>query len=192
MHELYYTDGVARPMNNPEKLLESMRPGRVYRRAELSRVTTAVDRDLAILVSRGAARRLAGGLYCRAGAPPEDRELARAFLKTEDFVVAGGDPRVVLNRKRSGEFVLGGRRFKFRLVRAYPEAAGGESLVRDRGPIRLVAREDERADLAYWLQRPQAERVAAVELLREQYYAMAGYKCLPRLERSIRLRGLHE
>jgi len=67
--------------------------------------------------------------------------------------------------------------------------AGGASVVRERGPLRLVPMEDTGADLAHWLGKTPAERVAAVEFLREQYYALLDYKNLPRLARSIRLRS---
>lgn len=65
---------------------------------------------------------------------------------------------------------------------------GGASVARDRAPVRMVDREEEGADLAYWLGRPPGERVAAVELLREQYYAMSGYRSLPRLARELQLK----
>jgi len=78
-------------MKNAEKLKEAMETGRVYRRQDLQGLSTAVDRNLKTLVESGEVRRLAGGLYCRprqtsfGPAPPEDRELVRAFLKTDDF-----------------------------------------------------------------------------------------------------------
>ena len=80
-------------MKNAEKLRDFMQPGRVYRRQDLEGCSTAVDRDLHTLVVSGAVVKLAGGLYHRpgknafGGAPPEERELVRAFLKTEDFLL---------------------------------------------------------------------------------------------------------
>src|SRR5438477_621983 len=44
---------------------------------------------------------------------------------------------------------------------------------RERMPVRVVGKEDDRADLRYWLGRSPAERVDAVEVLREQYYALS-------------------
>ncbi|MFH1724990.1 MAG: type IV toxin-antitoxin system AbiEi family antitoxin domain-containing protein [Elusimicrobiota bacterium] len=68
-------------------------------------------------------------------------------------------------------------------------AFGGASIVRDAMPVRLVPKGDETADLKYWLGKSPEERVSAVEFLREQYYAMAGYKSHPRLAHTIQLRS---
>lgn len=139
------------PMNNAEKLKEAMDPGRVYRRQDLAGFTTAVDRDLKTLVAGGKVRRLATGLYCRPGRsrfgdmPPDDRELVRAFLKTEDFLLTSYDhfnalglgltqvynTYVVYNHRRAGDFHLGRKHFKFRLVPAYPAALSKEYLLVD-------------------------------------------------------------
>ena len=54
-------------------------------------------------------------------------------------------------------------------------------------PLRVVAKEDARADLHYWLKKTPAERVDAVEFLREQYYALSGHKTIPRLARVVRV-----
>lgn len=138
-------------MANAEKLLERMRLGRVYRRQELEGFTSAVDRDLKTLVERGAARKLSGGLYYRPEknalgyAPPGNRELVRAFLKTDDFLLTSfnhftdlglGLTQVygnylVYNHRRTGEFRLGGKRFRFRCVPAYPDALSKEYLLVD-------------------------------------------------------------
>lgn len=270
-------------MKNVDKLKCFMRPGRVYRRQNLASISTAIDRDLKSLIDSGQARKLAGGLYCRAGAntfgaaTPDEREIVRAFLKSNDFLLVshkdfnqlGLGParlfgnRVVYNRKRSGYFQLGGQRFRFRIVRAYPRSpskeyllvdllnhagefpgdagrvieslesrphaldreklaaclarygglrarnllrgilekqaetpatagSGGVCVVRDRMPLRVVDREDPRGDLDFWLGKSAAERVAAVEFLREQYYALSGYRSLPRLAHAIRLGDTQE
>lgn len=162
-----------------------MQPGRVYRRQDLGGVSTAIDRDLGELVRSGQVRKLTWGLYCLAGPrAPDDKEVVRAFLKTDDFLLC---PDAVYNRKRSGEFRLGGRRFRFRVVRTYPKGPGGASIVRDSGAVRIVPRTEEPSDFEYWQAKPPAERVAAVEFLREQHYALAGYKSLPRLAHTIQL-----
>ncbi|MCX5790327.1 MAG: hypothetical protein NTX64_17740 [Elusimicrobia bacterium] len=258
-----------------------MHLGRVYRRRDLEKVTTAVDRDLKTLVASGAVRSLGRGLYYRprknpfGDTPPEERELVRAFLKTDDFLITSynyftdlglGLTQVynhclVYNHKRGGDFQLGGRRFQFRVVRAFPRALskeyllvdllnhvkklpddtyrvvknlettlrefdrsklltcldrygnfeakrilgellgqdpsepnlsagpGGASVARDRMAVRVVAREDPRQDLEFWLAKSPAERIAAVEFLRDQYYALSGCKSLPRLAHSIQLRS---
>ncbi|MBI5246687.1 MAG: hypothetical protein HY923_05860 [Elusimicrobia bacterium] len=58
---------------------------------------------------------------------------------------------------------------------------------RSRTPVRIVAKEDGRDDLRYWLGRSPAERIDAVEILREQFYALSGYKALPRLAHALRV-----
>lgn len=268
-------------MKNIEKLKNFMRMGRVYRRQQLEGVSTAVDRDLKTLVESGEVRKLACGLYCRpkknalGAASPDDRELVRAFLKTNDFLLTSYgystqlglgltqalNHCLVYNHRRGGDFRMGGRRFRFRVVRAYPKAlskeyllvdllnrvgkspdetrrvlenlkshlnefdrigllscldrygsrdakkvlremlerrpeetgppvvSGGALVARDGTALRIVAREDERADLEFWLGKSPAERIAAVEFLREQYYAMSGCKSLPRLPHAVQLRG---
>lgn len=138
-------------MTTAQKLLDRMEQGRVYRRGELAEFTGAVDRDLKKLVEAGEVRRLAGGLYCRpkrnalGAEPPENQELVRAFLKTDDFLLTSynnftdlgfGLTQVygnylVYNHRRSGDFRLGGKRFKFLVVPAYPEALSKEYLLVD-------------------------------------------------------------
>jgi len=138
-------------MKNAEKLKASMQPGRVYRRQDLEGCSTAVDRDLNNLVENGEVRKLAGGLYyCpRKNAfgftPPEERELVRAFLKTDDFLLTSYNyfnqlglgltqvysAALVYNHKRAGEYSLGGKKFKFRLVPAYPAKLSREFLLVD-------------------------------------------------------------
>ena len=128
-----------------------MNPGQVYRRQDLQALSTAVDRDLKTLVKSGEVRKLSGGLYYRprksffGAAPPDDRDIVRAFLKTDDFLLTSynhfnqlglgltqvHNSCVVYNHKRTGEFFLGGKRFKFRLVPAYPRKLSKEFLLVD-------------------------------------------------------------
>lgn len=138
-------------MKNAERLRNGMRPGNVYRRQDLEGLSTAVDRDLKLLVESGEVRKLAGGLYYRpqtnafGAAPPEDHELVRAFLKTDDFLLTSynhfnqlglGLTQVhknylVYNHKRVGTFQLGGKPFTFRVVPDYPTELSKEFLLVD-------------------------------------------------------------
>jgi hypothetical protein len=138
-------------MKNADKLRKSMRPGRVYRRQDLEGFSTAVDRDLMSLVANSDVKKLAGGLYYRprknrfGNTPPDDRDLVRAFLKTADFLLTSWNhynqlglgltqvynTHLVYNHKRSGDFLLGGKHFKFRVVPAYPEKLSKEYLLVD-------------------------------------------------------------
>ena len=128
-----------------------MRPGRVYRRQDLAVYSTAVDRDLNTLVENGEVLKLAGGLYYSPHknafglTPPEERDVVQAFLKTDDFLLTSYNyfnqfglgltqvysATLVYNHKRTGEYLLGGKRFKFRLVPAYPAKLSREFLLVD-------------------------------------------------------------
>ena len=128
-----------------------MKMGRVYRRQDLLGQTTALDRDLKSLVSKGLVKKLSGGLYYRPrkspyGTPPPPNEaLVKAFLKTDDFLLTSYDyftqlglgltqvynHHLVYNHKRSGYFLLGGKRFKFRVVPAFPTSLTKEYLLVD-------------------------------------------------------------
>jgi len=78
-------------------------------------------------------------------APPDDKDLVRAFLKTDDFLLTSYNNfnqlglgltqvyrnYVVYNHKRAGSYTLGGKRFDFRLVPAYPHRLSREFLLVD-------------------------------------------------------------
>ncbi len=138
-------------MKNATKLKEAMEPGRVYRRQDLEGLSTAVDRDLKTLAASGEVRKLSAGLYCRpklsrwGALPPDDRELVKAFLKTDDFLLTSYNgftdlglgltqvynTYLVYNHKRAGTFNIGNKEFIFRLVPAYPHEASKEYLLVD-------------------------------------------------------------
>jgi hypothetical protein len=140
-----------RYVRSAEKLGKVMEPGRVYRRQDLAGFTTAVDRDLQTLVRDGQVRKAHGGLYFRPHrnafgfAPPRDEDLVRAFLKSEDFLVTSYNhfnalglgltqlygETLVYNHKRFGMYVLGGKRFRFLRVPAFPRELSREYLVVD-------------------------------------------------------------
>jgi len=176
--------------------------GRVYRRRELASVTAAVDRDLKTLLDAGALRKVGPGMYClpdssgKPSAPLE--EIVRVFVKTDDYLLVPprrrADPFIVYNRRRAGELTLGERRVRFKRSRTVQrrDARGGASLLRDPAAARVLSKEGPRDDLDWWLSRSADDRVAAVELLREQYYATSCFRSLPRLARDVRLRDPRE
>jgi hypothetical protein len=138
-------------MTKLQEFKQHLRPGRVYRREELARWSTAMDRQLKQLVGEGALTKLAGGLYlCPRDtvfgkAPAEDNELVASFLKDHRFLLASPnaynslglgttqlyDQTVVYNHKRHGRFLLGGRTFDFRVKPAFPKKLTGEFLLVD-------------------------------------------------------------
>ena len=53
--------------------------------------------------------------------------------------------------------------------------------------IRISDKEDEEATRLFWLDKSPEERLDAVELLREQYYIIRGYKTVPRVVKELRM-----
>ena len=68
-------------------LADELRPGAVYRREDLARLSTAVDRHLRELVASGLLRKLAQGLYhvpkhsSFGPLPPADEQVVAGFLR---------------------------------------------------------------------------------------------------------------
>lgn len=120
-------------MKQLEKLKTKLKPGEVYRRADLVKWTSAVDRHLQQLVMEGVLEKLSGGLYyvpeksVFGKVTADEQELLQTFLKDDRFVVTSpGDynalgmgttqlynERRVYNQKRHGTFKLGNRSFHF-------------------------------------------------------------------------------
>jgi hypothetical protein len=110
-----------------------LKPGEVYRRADLQRWSTSVDRHLQELLTEGVLEKLSGGLYyvprqtVFGKVPAEDAELLQTFLKDNRFLITSPNDynslgvgttqlyniRRVYNYKRHGEFKLGNRVFHF-------------------------------------------------------------------------------
>jgi hypothetical protein len=127
-----------------------LEPGRAYRTRDLRRWSSNPTRLARRLVDEGKLREAAHGLYYApvptkfGPAPAADEELLRAFLGDEPFLVTG-PPRwnalglgstamfamtLVYNTRRTGEVVLGGRRFLLRRV-YFPEDPSPEWFVID-------------------------------------------------------------
>jgi hypothetical protein len=132
-------------------LAGELRPGRVYRREDLARLSTAVDRHLRELVSAGKLKKLAQGLYHApkqssfGPLPPSDEEVVESFLRDKDFLMfspstynAVGlgttqlyNSTLVYNHKRHGVFRLGNREFDFRVKPRFPKKLTPEFLYVD-------------------------------------------------------------
>ena len=54
-------------------------------------------------------------------------------------------------------------------------------------PIRVLVQENEEENRLFWRTKSSEDRISAVELLREQYYAIQGYKTVPSIVREIRI-----
>lgn len=132
-------------------LAGQLKPGRVYRREDLARLSTAVDRHLRQLVTSGRLRKLAQGLYHSPKQsafgllPPADDLVVESFLRDKDFLVFSPSTyntvglgttqlynrTLVYNHKRHGVFTLGNRRFDFRIKPRFPKKPTPEFLFVD-------------------------------------------------------------
>jgi hypothetical protein len=138
-------------MTKLDELKTHLKPGQAYRRADLARWSTSVDRHIKQLVESGVLKKLSGGLYAYpketafGPAPAADSEVVSAFLKDGRFLLASAnaynrlgvgtaqlyDKTVVYNHKRHGEFKLGGRKFAFRVKPHFPKLLTPEFLLVD-------------------------------------------------------------
>jgi hypothetical protein len=132
-------------------LKKKLRPGEVYRRADLQEWSTSVDRHLQELLRDGTLEKLAGGLYyvpvqsTFGKVPAEEHALVEAFLKDKDFLLTSPsdynalgvgttqlyNTRRVYNYKRHGEFKLGNRSFQFVRKSHVPNKLTSEFLLVD-------------------------------------------------------------
>jgi hypothetical protein len=131
------------------QLRKNLKPGKVYRREDLERYSSSVDRDLSTLVQEGALHKAARGVYyvprktAFGQAPPEDKELVRGFLKDDRFLLTSPNAYnslgvgttqlynlpVVYNHKRHGKFKLGSRTYSFRVKPHFPKQLPEEFLL---------------------------------------------------------------
>jgi hypothetical protein len=138
-------------MASLSELKKRLKPGKVYRRAELAQWSNAVDRHLVQLVKEGTLEKLSPGIYhvpkktVFGNVPPDEQTLVQKFLKDDDFLVTSPNAynslgvgttqlynkRVVYNHKRHGEFKLGGRKFFFHNKHKFPKSLTKEFLLVD-------------------------------------------------------------
>ncbi len=142
----------AQPLRAATALLAGeLLAGRVYRREDLARLSTAVDRHLKELVASGKLKKLAQGLYHApkrssfGPLPPADEQVVGGFLRDKDFLVFSlsaynsvglgttqlFNKTLVYNHKRHGVFKLGNRQFDFRVKPRFPKKLTPEFLFVD-------------------------------------------------------------
>ena len=134
-----------------DRLRKHLRRGRVYRREDLLPWSNAVDRHLKEMTKDGTLEKLRTGLYYFprkfefGEAPAEERELVKAFLRTDRFLVTSPNmfnqlglgttqlynERVVYNQKRHGTFQLGGQLLSFKRRANFPRRLSPEFLLVD-------------------------------------------------------------
>lgn len=114
--------------------------------------STAIDRDLAMLVNKGMLEKVAPGLYYKpvqsrfGPVPASDKVLVKSFLRDDPFLLYSWNDynslglsltqlynrQIVYNRKRHGVFKLDGKIFDFRRpARSFPEKLSKEFLLVD-------------------------------------------------------------
>lgn len=168
-------------MTKLEELKRHLKPGHAYRRADLVRWSTSVDRHLKQLVESGVLKKLSGGLYAYpketafGPAPASDKDVVNAFLKDDRFLLASPnayntlgvgttqlyDKTVVYNHKRHGDFELGSRKFAFRMKPRFPKSLTKEFLLVD-----LVNNLDQLAEAKDEVLKRVQERAAASDVAR--------------------------
>ncbi len=138
-------------MSRLKQLRGHLTPGKVYRRNELAKWSTAVDRHLDELVHEGTLQKVSPGLYYYpkktvfGNTPPDEKDLVAGFLKDDRFLVTSLNAynklgvgttqlynhKTVYNHKRHGEFKLGNRTFDFRIKHDFPKKVTEEFLMVD-------------------------------------------------------------
>ena len=132
-------------------LAGELQAGCVYRREDLARLSTAVDRHLRELVATGKLKKIAQGLYHApkqssfGPLPPADEQVVGGFLRDKDFLVFSPSAynvvglgttqlynrTLVYNHKRHGVFRLGNRQYDFRMKPRFPKKLTPEFLYVD-------------------------------------------------------------
>jgi hypothetical protein len=138
-------------MSQLDHLKKHLQQGKVYRRADLAKWSTSVDRHLAALVKDSTLKKLSQGVYyfpkesVFGATPPEEEVLVRSFLKDDRFLVTSPNAynnlgvgttqlynkRIVYNHKRHGEFKLGNWVFDFQVKHHFPKTLTSEFLLVD-------------------------------------------------------------
>lgn len=138
-------------MSGTEKLKKHLKVGHVYRREDLCKWSTAIDRHLEELVENGQLEKLARGLYyvpktsVFGKVPPAENFIIEGFLKDDRFLLVSPNlyntlglgttqlynKKIVYNHKRHGKFRLGNREFEFRRKYAFPSKLSPEFLLID-------------------------------------------------------------
>ena len=138
-------------MSALNELKRHLRPGQVYRRKDLEKFSTSVDRHLRQLLDEGRLKKVSGGVYMaprktRVGmAPAAPEKLVETFLNDDRYLLVSpnaynglgvgttqlyNEP-VVYNLKRHGRFKLGGRFYQFRKKPSVPSRLTEEVLLVD-------------------------------------------------------------
>ncbi len=168
---------------------QHLQPGKVYRRAEMARWSSAADRHLKQLTADGTLKKLSGGLYLRpkattfGDAPADDAALVRAFLKDDRFLLTSPNAynalglgttqlyneTLVYNHKRHGHFRLGQREFRFAVKPHFPSKLTPEFMLVDAVNNLEQLAEDQDEVLAKVKARAKSLKASALRQAVQQY-----------------------
>ena len=193
-------------MNKLNQLKSHLRSGKVYRRADLERWSSAVDRHLNELVEEGRLQKLSGGLYyCPSlsdfgTVPPKDEDVVEAFLKDDRFLLTSPNAynslgvgatqlynkTLVYNHKRHGTYRLGNREFEFKKKPHFPRVLTPEFLLVDLiNNLKHVA-EDREVLLASVLEKAASFDVKRLKKAVQNYGGIAAKKAFaPVFEHTV-------
>lgn len=138
-------------MKKVDELKKHLKKGKVYRREELARYSTSVDRHLQELVKEGTLRKVATGLYAYpkdsefGKTPPAEKELVKSYLRDERFLLTSPNAfnalgvgttqlyntQTVYNHKRDGHVRLGNQTYRFVHRANFPRKLTTEFLMVD-------------------------------------------------------------
>jgi len=128
-------------LKKADALCDSLKPGRIYRQADLQKKWPNASHDLRSLLDEGKVKKVSAGLFYRpkvtpyGSVSPDEEELVRSFLRDDTFLLLDVNQytslvsgltqlaigRRVLNRRRHGHFELAGFPFDFRVRRNFPK-----------------------------------------------------------------------
>lgn len=138
-------------MKRLRELKRQLKPGKVYRRADLEQWSGSIDRHLHQLTNEGTLEKLSGGLYyvprqsVYGKVPADEKELVSSFLKDDRYLLMSPNDynilgvgttqlyntKKVYNHKRHGTFKLGNRTFEFVQKPYFPSKVTKEFLLVD-------------------------------------------------------------
>jgi len=138
-------------MSKLDELKSHLRKGNIYKRDELQKWSSSIDRHLSELTGDGVLKKVGPGLYhfpkknAFGFEPPADELLIKKFLDNDNFLITSFNSynalgvgttqlynkQIVYNHLRSGDIRLGNKLFTFKKKSAFPPKPTKEFLVVD-------------------------------------------------------------
>ncbi|MGV8963357.1 MAG: hypothetical protein ACOH2V_08240 [Candidatus Saccharimonadaceae bacterium] len=138
-------------MSKLDDLKSHLRKGNIYKRDELQKWSSSIDRHLSKLTRDGILKKVGPGLYhfrkknAFGFEPPADQLLIKKFLDNDNFLITSFNSfnalgvgttqlynkQIIYNHLRSGDIRLGNKLFSFKKKSAFPQKPTKEFLVVD-------------------------------------------------------------